>query len=65
MTESEYEVKEKLKTKANNAVWVRLQLSKNTHRKIKSFNLTQPRERLDQTMAKLIERGLESVTRNP
>lgn len=65
MSEIVHEVKEKTKQKTTNTVWVRLQVTRQTHRKIKSFNLTQPRETIARSYEKVIEKGLESLTQQP
>ncbi len=41
-------------------VWMRLLVPTSTHSKIKKFNRTVPRERIDATAIRLIQKGLEA-----
>jgi hypothetical protein len=53
------EVKEKLEHTKSNGVWMRILVPKRTHRRLKSFNLSQPKETIAKSAVRLIEKSLE------
>ena len=52
------EVKEKSETAKSNGVWMRLLVPRRTHKRLKSFNLSQPKETIARSAVRLIEKSL-------
>lgn len=50
---------EKNNKSKNKGVWIRVLLARNTHRKLKTFNRSQPRETIGNSAGRLIEMALE------
>jgi hypothetical protein len=54
------EVTKKTESTKKTGVWMRLFVPTSTHSKIKKFNRSVPRERMDITAVRLIQKGLEA-----